>query len=203
MPSVEPATAPPGARAHGLLKLAVGLQREDTMPTKTRHDDDEVMSFEQVVAYLNGVADATLAQNDHDGAAQEGKPPACDPPGVPLPSRGTSACLTDVPAVPPSEDVTIGGTPSYPYTRGGARLLDLDPDESVHVAPPTMRYTMPYGAGSVSLAPVASSEPPAWEEAGERPSGVRGILPIVGGPQIELPDDEELIALPSLRAVGA
>jgi hypothetical protein len=134
----------------------------------------ESAAFREVIAYLNGIADTVAAQTDY------GQPlslmPAARissraPGGIPARTRVTlrfGEISFDRASVWPQVAV---GSASEP-TRGGARTLDfgVDPARSCSLAPAMRRYTLPYDAPSVSLAPGLATFPP-WCE--ERQSAVR------------------------------
>lgn len=142
----------------------------------------ESAAFREVIAYLNGVADTVAAQAD---CGQPLSLAPCDrislraPSLIPGRTRVTlrfGELPFDRASVWPQ--VAVGSSPEP--TRGGARTLDfgLDPARGCSLAPTFRRYTLPYHAPSVSLAPSLPSFPPWFEE---RQSEVRlraGHLPL-------------------------
>ena len=141
-------------------------------------------AFREVIAYLNGVAEAMAARGDSGF-------PSSLLPGARVrrsPSGSAGATPTRVTLrfgelgyERASAWPKVGVTPAWETTRGGARLVDLgfvDSSAPAATTPAPRRHTLPYEAPSISLAPFLSAPPP-W--ADERQSGVRlrtGQLPM-------------------------
>jgi hypothetical protein len=130
--------------------------------------DEESSAFREVIAYLNGVADTVAAQADY-GQPLSLVPSANIPQRTPSAIPGRTRVTLRFGELPFDHaslwpQVALGSSPES--TRGGSRTLDLgfDSVRACSLAPNLRRYTLPYDASSISLAPQASSLPPWFEE---------------------------------------